>query len=168
MAVKPKADPFATAPDQDSVPGGDEAQADIDSTPGAGTKVNPLVVATPEGKVTVTLKGGTGYNAPWVVIHGANVSDALSQINDPEITDLLERAQKASTYFAGKAAAAQGGSQTQSGQPAASVVGTGGAPECKHGPMVLRAGVKNGKAWSGHFCPTPQGTPDQCRPKFSN
>lgn len=164
--------PFDTEPDQNAT-GGDEAQADIDSVPGVGVKSNPLVVAAPEGKVTVTLKGGVGYNAPWVVIHGATVTDALNQINEADLAVLLERAQKATTYFAGKAdtptptPAAQGGSQTQSGQPAASAAGQGGVVKtCAHGQMVPRAGVKNGKTWSGYFCPTPQGTPDQCRPQF--
>lgn len=177
MAAKTKTDPFETSPFEDEPgqndTGGDEAQADINS--GArGVATNPLIVAAPsEGKVTVTLKGGTGYNAPWVVIHGSTVTDALNQINDADLAALLERAQRATTYFAAKAdtptptTAAQGASQTQSGQPAASVAGQGGAVKtCVHGTMVVRAGVKNGKAWSGHFCPTPQGTPDQCRPQF--
>lgn len=172
MAVKAKADPFDIAPDQNDT-GGDEAQADIDSQPGAGVKPNPLFVAAPEGKVTVTLKGGTGFNAPWVVIHGSTVSDALGQLSEEDLPSLLEKAQKASKFFADKAEAptpapvAQGGAQTQSGQPAASAAGQGGAVKtCVHGTMVVRAGVKNGKAWSGHFCPTPQGTPDQCKPQF--
>ena len=46
-------------------------------------------------------------------------------------------------------------------QPAA-----GPGPACKHGPMVARGGEKNGRAWSGFFCPTPKGTPDQCPPQF--
>jgi len=175
MAVKPKADPFDTAPDQNDT-GGDEAQADIDSQPGAGLKPGPVVVAAPqEGKVTVTLKGGAGFNAPWVVIHGSTVNDALGQLSDTELPALLEKAQKASKYFGDKAEtptptpAAQGASQTQSGQPAASAAGTGGAVKfCKHGQMTPKSGVskKTGKAWSGFFCPTPQGTADQCDPQF--
>ena len=39
-------------------------------------------------------------------------------------------------------------------------------PACKHGPMVARSGNKNGKSWSGFFCPTPRGTSDQCPPQF--
>lgn len=40
-------------------------------------------------------------------------------------------------------------------------------PACKHGPMVARSGNKNGKSWSGFFCPTPRGTSDQCPPQFA-
>ena len=38
---------------------------------------------------------------------------------------------------------------------------------CVHGQMVLRNGTKNGRDWSGWFCPTPQGTPNQCSPQFN-
>ena len=169
MAVKAKVDPFADAP-FDTAPGqndtgGDEAQAEIDSV--SRPKENPLIVVPPaEGKVTVTLKGGIGFNAPWVVIHGKDVADALDQINDPQITDLLERAQKASKYFADKAETPvpTPTAQTQSGQPAASVAGSGTVKTCPHGQMALKSGVSaTGKAWSGWFCPTPKDTPGQCK-----
>ena len=39
-------------------------------------------------------------------------------------------------------------------------------PSCSHGEMKLRNGVKDGRPWSGYFCPTPKGTPDQCGPQF--
>jgi hypothetical protein len=39
-------------------------------------------------------------------------------------------------------------------------------PACQHGPMVQRSGEKNGRSWSGWFCPTPKGTPGQCQPQF--
>ena len=39
-------------------------------------------------------------------------------------------------------------------------------PTCQHGPMVHRSGNKNGRDWSGWFCPTPKGTPNQCSPQF--
>jgi len=167
-------DPFETAPEGNDTPG-DEAQADIDSQGVIHPKEKPVVVVpSSEGKVTVTLKGGVGFNAPWVVIHGKDVGDALDQINDPQITDLLTRAQKASAYFADQAPTVtptqpQGASQTQSGQPAASAAGQGGVVKfCKHGQMSAKSGIskKTGKAWSGHFCPTPQGTVDQCDPQF--
>lgn len=40
------------------------------------------------------------------------------------------------------------------------------APTCEHGTMVHREGEKNGKPWSGWFCPSPRGTPNQCAPIF--
>jgi hypothetical protein len=55
--------------------------------------------------------------------------------------------------------------QSQQAAPSWSQPATAG-PACKHGPMVARGGEKNGRAWSGFFCPTPKGTPDQCPPQF--
>jgi hypothetical protein len=42
----------------------------------------------------------------------------------------------------------------------------GDVPICEHGPMTPVSGVKNGRAWSGHFCPLPKGSPGQCAPVF--
>jgi hypothetical protein len=40
------------------------------------------------------------------------------------------------------------------------------APTCKHGARIWRSGVsKNtGKPYAFWACPSPQGTPDQCKP----
>ena len=38
---------------------------------------------------------------------------------------------------------------------------------CKHGQLVYRTSKPGApKEWKGWFCPSPQGTPDQCAPKF--
>lgn len=38
---------------------------------------------------------------------------------------------------------------------------------CKHGKLVYRTSKPGAaKEWKGWFCPSPQGTPDQCAPKF--
>lgn len=48
-------------------------------------------------------------------------------------------------------------------------VGAGGmsTPTCVHGPRIFRQGVSktNGKPYAFWACPTPQGTPDQCKPQ---
>lgn len=174
MAVKPKVDPFDTAP-FDTAPGqndtaGDEAQADIDSQPGSGVKPNPLVVKADEGKVTVTLKGGRDFDAPWVVIHGSDVSNALDQLSDVKLPSLLEKAWGAGKYFKmfGPATPTPAVPATPSGQPAAAAAGQGGMVKtCPHGQMQPKSGVSaTGKAWSGYFCPTPRDTPGQCKPQF--
>ena len=65
--------------------------------------------------------------------------------------------------------APQQGSWSQPQQPAAPSWSQPAqqGPACKHGPMVARSGNKNGKSWSGFFCPTPRGTSDQCPPQFA-
>jgi hypothetical protein len=37
---------------------------------------------------------------------------------------------------------------------------------CKHGAMTKRSGTGAKGPWSGWFCPSPKGTPDQCQPVF--
>ena len=52
-------------------------------------------------------------------------------------------------------------SQTISAQPA-----SGMGPTCQHGNRVYRQGIskKTGQPYAFWACPTPQGTPDQCKP----
>jgi len=40
------------------------------------------------------------------------------------------------------------------------------APTCKHGARIFRSGTSKttGKPYAFWACPTPQGTPDQCKP----
>jgi len=46
-------------------------------------------------------------------------------------------------------------------------VQAGSGYTCKHGEMTFRQSKPGApKAWKGYFCPTPQGTADQCEPKF--
>jgi hypothetical protein len=49
--------------------------------------------------------------------------------------------------------------------PVSEVSGTA-SPTCKHGARIYRSGVSNktGKPYAFWACPTPQGTPDQCKP----
>lgn len=53
-------------------------------------------------------------------------------------------------------------------QPQQAGLGELGLPlrYCAHGAMSQKAGEKNGRAWQGHFCPTPKGTPNQCQAQF--
>jgi hypothetical protein len=59
-------------------------------------------------------------------------------------------------------------SPTSKTSPQAGPSSTGGlsTPTCIHGPRVHRSGVskKTGQPYSFWACPTPQGTPDQCKP----
>lgn len=54
------------------------------------------------------------------------------------------------------------------GTSAPSAAGDPAAPFCPHGQMVFRSSKPGGKQWTGYFCPSPQGTPDQCKPRFNN
>ena len=109
------------------------------------TKENKNVtVQNNEGKVVVTLKGGKGYEAPWIVIHADDVEDALEQVNNKQLGELIDQTQKVAEYF-------NGGANTQAangpkGQPQAATQ----APNGQTPPegYEFKSGVgKNGRAW---------------------
>jgi hypothetical protein len=47
-----------------------------------------------------------------------------------------------------------------------SPVSVTGGKTCKHGEMKLRSGTNDKGTWNGYFCPSPKGTPDQCKTVF--
>ena len=144
--------------------------------------------------VTVTLKAGQGFEAPWIVIHAESVADAKDQIDQGVFAELAERTVAAAEFFraahnvkkglaANEAASApaqqngpswsQGGSRQDGG--ASNYATNSGAPAqqgegktCIHGPMTYREGVgkQSGKPYKAYFCAAPKGTANQCAPEF--
>lgn len=134
-----------------------------------------------DGKITITLKGGAGYDAPWVVIGGDSV---------PEVQEILKNAAALGLYGDVAAAAqflqAAGGVPTSGGAaiyagggavsgvagaaaatPASTAPGNGGK-FCSHGPRVRRSGTSARGAWVGHFCSLPKDHPDRCKPEYED
>lgn len=134
------------------------------------------VVNVSEGKLVVTLKGGKGYEAPWVVVHAIDVDDAMETLSHEKLPALLEKAQKASEYFEGAAPTkdtgqvasrpqngSQGQQQRTQGRPAAATEGPWGVQTCEHGTMTFKSGVgDDGNVWQGYFCPVPKGQFPRC------
>lgn len=116
---------------------------------------------TNEGKVSITLKGGAGFDAPWVVIHAVSLEDAYEQVSGDNaglLAKIMDRTASAASYFSGlrtPAAPAQ--------KPAAQQA-PAGAPECPPG-WEFKSGVsKAGKPYKGFF--PPRG--DDTKPIFFN
>lgn len=136
-------DPFASAPAQD------EAQQETTPTTIETSKEKPLTTptVTDQSKLTLTFKGGAGYDAPWVVVHANNPSEANAIILDLEFKNLLENVQKVGGSFGGMApnkSAAPAGQNN--GQPA----GANQAPNGETPPpgYTFKSGIgKNGKPW---------------------
>lgn len=107
-------------------------------------KENKNVAAENDGKIVVTLKGGKGYEAPWIVIHAGTVEEANEHLNDEALADLIKQTQKVAEFF-------NGGANTQAanapkGQPQAATQ----APNGQEPPegYEFRSGVgKNGRPW---------------------
>jgi len=148
---------------------------------------------------TVTMKAGTGYDAPWVVVRAddANqlherldavlpgfpvISEAATafgaiyttakglgatEVPNPPVTApaTVITASPQQAWSATPPAQAQQSwvAPAQTAAPAAQAPVAGGKT-CIHGAMSFKSGTKNGKPWSGFFCPTPKGTQGQCDP----
>lgn len=144
-----------------------------------------------ESALTVTLKAGGGYEAPWLVIR-ADTPEQLTQRLDAVIEKGIDAAvilaaQSLAREWGGNTAPAVSGQanveSTLGGQvvqdtpgftsapqqpaaPAPAAPSGGLAPICQHGAMNYKSGEKNGRTWQAYMCPTPKGTPDQCSPQW--
>ncbi|MFE0773888.1 hypothetical protein [Streptomyces sp. NPDC058861] len=122
---------------------------------------------TDGNKVRVTLKGGTGYDAPWITIDGTDVADALAQLNrKDEVKELVDTAAKIGGYFAstGKPAGAAAPKKFEGGR----VVSAGGGEHqgdtiCVHGQRTYRSGG----SWEAMFCPAREKS-EQCPPAWKD
>lgn len=113
-----------------------------------------------EGKVVVTLKGGAGYEAPWIVIHAGSPAEADALLNS-EMLELMGKVQRAAGTFRGAAPAnpnAPAATSSRPSQPADSTQAPAGAPESP-GPGwefktgVTKAGRNAGKPWKAWMPP---------------
>lgn len=185
---EPEYDPFS--PDQDTMPDGDEAQTemappwevsdetDVNST---DTEKKAVVNVSAESKIVVTLKGGSGYDEPWVVIHADDLDDALGQTTDKaKLGDLMKAAQEASKAFRDfrpsdptttAQNSSQGGSQARSqGRPASAGDGPLGKQHCKHGEKKFWSKFDEEKKElvQIYFCPAPKNAADKCKNQYVN
>lgn len=124
-----------------------------------------------EGKITVTLKGGRDFDAPWIVIHADDAEDALATLSEPSMRTLIERTREIARVFAGSTQPGpQRGNDGQKGRPAgATQPPNGETPTCAHGQMIYRSGISRstGKAYEGYFCPLPyERRAEQCRAQY--
>lgn len=102
----------------------------------------------PDNKVVVTLKGGSGFDAPWIVVHAESVGEAKRILGD-EIKELMTLASAAGKYFAGL-----GGSKSAAprAEAPAQHQTKPGDPDMPEG-WTYKTGSKNGKTWRAYFPP---------------
>src|SRR5699024_12445397 len=58
------------------------------------TKENRMTDDQNNAKVTATHKGGSGFDAPWIVIHGSTPAEVLSILEETETEAQPEQTQK--------------------------------------------------------------------------
>lgn len=126
-------DPFADAP------------TDVEATKTPAPKKETVLSEDTQSKIVVTLKGGAGFDAPWIVVHADDPADATAQLSDESLDKLIEATKAAAAKFHdGKAAPARGGASN--GKPA----GATQAPNGQTPPegYVFKTGVgKDGRTW---------------------
>lgn len=141
-------------------------------------------------KVVVTIKAGTGFDAPWVVFHAANNAEAADLLGAAQATGLFALVAEASKSLQGQfnvgqilggrpvqapAAAEQGWNagppqqapvqqqqpQAQNGPPPGH-----NPPSCPHGvkQYITKVGAKG--PWHAWGCPAPKNDPSQCGLEF--
>jgi hypothetical protein len=106
--------------------------------------------------VTVTLKGGAGFDAPWIVIHAADLADAYEQVSGDNaglLVKLMEQTSKAAQHFSGQNKGA-GGAAPSNRAPAAAVAPPAGTPDAPGPDWTFKSGVgKTGKPWKAWMPP---------------
>jgi hypothetical protein len=112
--------------------------------------------------VTVTLKGGAGFDAPWIVIHAADLADAYEQVSGDNaglLVKLMEQTSKAAQHFSGQNKGA-GGAAPSNRAPAAAVAPPAGTPDAPGPDWTFKSGVgKTGKPWKAWM--PPRGSSEQ-------
>lgn len=156
MAFK---DPFAKAVEnKKEEPMTDSNSVDISETTNAA------------GLVVTTIKLGSGYDAPWIVVHAPDIASARKLQTSPEFKTHLDhtfevwRHARSMVEDMGLGAASKPSGGSASALPRESRPNPPGIPEidCEHG---RRAYVSKGN-WAALFCAAPEGTPDseKCEP----
>ena len=156
-------DPFASAPVQDEAQTAQPAdQGSVwDSPPAEAPKAVVQNVVQKDGKVVLTFKGGSGFEAPWIVIHATDLEDALDQVSDEALADLMGRVQRAGQAFASQGPAkSQGGGnnrgtwQKRSNAPAQAQQPPAGSPAAPGPDWTYKSGAKkSGGTWQAWMPP---------------
>lgn len=170
-------DPFASAPadeaqaapqpDPEPEPAADPEPAPAPAKKAAAKKAAPAAVApvvNSEGKVVLTFKGGSGFDAPWIVIHAADLQDANDQVSGDSaklLVDTMDKLQRAGKKFVelggGKSApASNGNGQASRGSaPQGATEAPSWAPPKPFDDFVYvtKVSAKTGKPWHAWMAP---------------
>lgn len=131
----------------------DGAEAPV--TPTVTTqKEKPVTQENTNAKIVTTLKGGSGFDAPWIVVHADNVEEAVAILRGGATEELLKATKEVSDKFnGGQAPAQQRQAPRTQGMPAGADVPRPSDPPMPEG-WTYKTGVnKNGKAYRAYFPP---------------
>ena len=120
-----------------------------------------------DGKIVATLKGGAGYDAPWIVVSGDTPVEVQEHLKNIAALGLYGDVVAAAQLFTGGTLVpTAGGAPAPTTAPAPAAPQADNVRRCTHGPRTRRNGTSARGAWVGWFCPLAKGHPDQCKPEF--
>jgi hypothetical protein len=152
-------DPFADVPADDTDPAPFEEPAPKKAAP---KKAAATVTVSEGGRADITLKGGAGFDVPWIPLGFGSIAEAHASLTNPEtqkqLAELFDVVAKANALFAAKVAAVapskpsggSGGAPARPGQEAPA-----GTPEAPGPDWTYKTGVnsKTGKTWKAWMPP---------------
>ena len=118
-----------------------------------------------DGKFVITLKGGSGFDAPWFVAHLDTLADVEAALNDPTLKRILDKLQVIAPIFAAASKSVGGaGSAPRRPAPQGATTPPAGAPAAPGPDWTYRSGTvksgpKQGQVWHGWM--PPQGSNDK-------
>lgn len=117
-------------------------------------KEKPVTQDNTNAKIVTTLKGGSGFDAPWIVIHADDAAEAVAVLRGDNIEELLKATKEVSDKFnGGQAPAQQRQAPRTQGMPAGANEPRPSDPPMPEG-WTYKTGVnKNGKAYRAYFPP---------------
>ena len=131
--------------------------------------------------LTVTLKAGTGYDAPWLVFHANSVAEALESLKHEDLDELMDltarKGKELAKAFGGSAGFSKPAAAASTGfkKPAAKKYSDGPVYDedtdtclCEHGPMTWKTGKSGKGPWYAYMCPAAQNDPSKCEPAWAN
>lgn len=136
-----------------------------------------------DGKIVYTIKQGTGYDAPWIVVSGDTVEEANALLVSLSTTNAYHEVSQAAALFQGSGTAAvltvpqpvptapaPVYPTAAPAVPAPPVPQASANPQqfCPHGQRTRKTGTSSRGPWTAFFCPLPKGHPDQCDAVFVN
>lgn len=144
-----------------------------------GTKGDALILHTEDPNrefLTVTLKAGTGYDAPWLVFHANSVEEALESLQHDQLDELMDltarKGKELAKAFGGSTGYSKPAGSTSSGykKPAAkqAVSEPDEAPECDHGERNWVTGRSAKGPWYAWMCPADKNDRSKCDPMWAN
>src|SRR5699024_10616282 len=90
-----------------------------DPLPGENTNEKETTLTNSDvDKITVTLKGGSGFDAPWIVLHSSSTSEANILLTEVQ-KNLTSRVAEVAKEFAGQVGPTAKGRTAQAAAPAA-------------------------------------------------